>query len=1086
MQANFIRKGQVLQLTTEMQFVTSNAVHRTGSGQRSTRRLVVLAFLALGVSTLQAQTDGDEEATAERYYTANALYNRKLYTAAIPEYQAFLAQHPKHTKVDSAKLGLGLSFFGAGNYAQAEPLLSSLAAAGKVGDTAQLLVIVGQCHMKIQGLAQAEKTFAAAAEAKGAAEFRNTALGLLTEVRYQRDDWTNTIISSDNLIRLDPKGTLTARAGYQGAYARFQLKQYPEAIRALNALMPLVKGTALETKAAFLLGESLFATGEPAKAAEQYTVATSNETGAFAGQAYYRLGCATFQLKKFDETIAAMTQSLRYQPTNGFYAQARLLSGRSALEKKDYGTADNFLRPLSMGTNVASAEATLWHARVYSRQNNNAEAEKILTNLLPRFRAENSPLLLDLLFDCGAAMMSQQKFDKATELFTEMEQKGVKDERLSDVLRLQATCLHYTRQFQRSLTYSSRFLTMHSTNAVVPFLNEALFMHAENQYLSTPPMTNEAISTFRLFLKMFPDDKNADAAGMRVAQILYKGKDLAGTLKVIAPLAAKDPKGKIFNQVRFIAGDSHFRLEAWVEAVTNLSLFVTRVTPTEPNFDTALMEMALAVQKLGKPDVAMTHLGTLIQWCPKSDHMPMALSELGRLEYEAKQYGSAKTHLERLSNTYSNAPERVAAEYYLGWITLNEQQGSEAERIFKASQHFNYVVRTGPNDPLCADSLLQLGLITLKGTKYDDAYARMTDLLNRFPNFAKSDEALYSAGVALARQNQFAAAIQNCFKPFTNRFANSELLDRALYEWAWCERKQDKKAEAVKLYELLIKSCPKSQMLDRARFEMSELTFDAKQYDNVVRDLQKALADAKDPLLKEQVQHRLAWAYWSKSDFESAAKAFEALLAQFPATDVAAAAYNQAGECRMKLGEYELACAHFTKALDAKNSKDVSESAMMRLAECLGLLKKWDDAAAMYDRFQATYPKSKWIQHARFGAGWAKENVKQYDAAISQYRKLIAEKATDEISAKSQFQIGECLFAQKKFDDAIQEFMRLDVNYRIDEWNARALLELGRVLEAKGDKQAAIARFRELIQRYPKDSASAVAKERLDALRSST
>lgn len=1043
----------------------------------------MITLLSLNVTFTAALGADEEDATAERYYTGNALYNRKLYTAAIPEYQAFLAQYPNHAKADQAKLGLALSFFGSGNYAQAEPMFKSLSTSGTAGDKAQLMVLLGQCHLKLQGLPQAEKTFAAAAETQGEAAFRNSALAMLTDVRYQMNDWTNTIIASDRLITADPTGPLTGRTGYQGAYARFQLRQYQPAIKTLTSLLPVVKGSQMETKTAFLLGECFSAIGDATNAASQYSAATSNESGAFAAQAFYRLGCANFQLRKYDETLQAMSKSLGFQPTNGLYAEARLFSGRAALEKKDWGTADGFLRPLSQATNAVSAEANLWHARTYSRQNNNVEAERILISMLPRFRAENSPILLDLLQDAASSLMAQQKYDKAAELFSEMEQRSAQGERLSDVLRLHATCLHYTKQFANSQTYTTRYLVMNNTNAAVPFLNEALFMHAENQYLSPQPQPDAALESFRTFISLFPKDANVDAATFRVAQILYKKGDLAETLKTIVPLAKKEPQGKIFNQVRFITGDSHFRLQAWADAVTNLSLFVSKVTPAEPNYDAALMEMGLAVQKLGKPELAVNHLSSLIAQCQKSDSMPMALSELGRIQYEAKQYGQAKSHLERLSSTYSNAPERVAGEYYLGWITLNEQQGSEAERIFKASSHFDYVVKMGPTDPLCADSLLQIGLMNLKATKYKEAYSRMTDLLNRFPKFAKNDEALYSAGVSLARQDQWGSAVANCFLPFTNRFANSELLDRIYYEWAWCERRQNRPAEAVKQYQLLINNCPKSQMLDRSRFEMSELTFDVKQFDNVIRDLKKALVETKDPALKQQVLERLAWAYVSKRDNDSAAKTFEALLVEFPQSEVAATAHYQAGEARMKLVEYEAASVHFAAALNAKNSKEVIESSMLRLGESLGLIKKWEESANTYDRFQGSYTNSKWLQHARYGSGWARENLKQYDNAIQQYRKVIANKGTDEIAAKSQFQIGECLFSMKRYDDAIQEYMRLDVNYRIDEWNAKALLELGRVLEVKGDKPAAVARFKELIHRYPKDNAAVVAKERLDALR---
>jgi len=1039
-----------------------------------TTSLLLLSFLLAGVCPA---AEPENDPTTGQYFTANALYNRKLYTAAIPEYRAFLKQYPQHTKAEPARLGLALSLFGMGNFGEAEPLLAALVTKGEQVDKAQLTLLLGQCQLKTRGPAAAEATFAAATTATGAVEFRNTALALLAEVCFQQDKWTNTISASDSFIKVEPKGARIGRAGYQGAYARFQLGRYEDAIATLTWLAPLVQGTPLQTRTAFLLGEALRVTGKMEKAAEQYTAAATNEVGAFAAEAFFRLGHVNFQLKKYDEALFALGKSTGLQPQGGFAPEARLLAGRAALEKKDYGAASPILLSLSQATNAVAADATLWLARTYSRQNHFAEAENILSSQLPRFRAEKSAVFPDLLFDCAVASMGQQKYDKAAGLFVEIERLNPRDERLLDIVRLHAACLHYTKQFDDSLSYSSRFLLMTGTNAANPFMNEVLFLHAENQYLATPPMLDPALQTYREFTRAFASDPNADAAVLRVSQILYRKRQWGEALQSAEPLAARKPQGKVYGQLPFIVGDSHFRLSHWREALTNLTLFVQQSQSLEPNVDTALLEMALSAQQLNNSTLAMEHLGKLASGYAGSEHRPMALSELGRLQYEATQLKQAGATLKQLVTTYSNSIERVPAEYYLGWIALKENRDQDA------AKNFNYVVEQAPRNALCPDSLLQLGLLSMKSEDYPAADTLMRDLLLRFPSFAKNDEALYCSGVALSRQKRWGEAVAKSFQPFTNQFVNSPLMDRTLYEWAWCARNLNRIPEAVKRYDTLIKTCPQSPLLERARFEMSELTFDSKQYDSTVADLEKSAATTKDPALREQVLYRLAWACQAKGDPEGAAKSFEAVLAEFPKTDVAATAHYQAGECRMKLLEYQSARDHFAAAQDAKNSKEVAESALLRLGESNALLKEWSSASKAYNTFQVAYPRSRWIQHARFGSGWALENQKDYVGAIVQYRKVLADKGADEMAAKCQFQIGECLFAQNRFEDAIQEFMRLDVSYRIPEWNAKALLELGRVLEAKGDKPAATARFRELIKRYPKDNAAVVAKERLDALR---
>jgi TolA-binding protein len=319
-----------------------------------------------------------------------------------------------------------------------------------------------------------------------------------------------------------------------------------------------------------------------------------------------------------------------------------------------------------------------------------------------------------------------------------------------------------------------------------------------------------------------------------------------------------------------------------------------------------------------------------------------------------------------------------------------------------------------------------------------------------------------------------------------DKFPKTPVMDRATYEWAWAERSQNNKAGAIRQYEYLLQNFPESALAERSRFELAELTFDAKNFDTVIAQLTESIKTAKEPVVKQQAMYKLAWAYLSKNDADQAADAFEAFAVAFPNADTVATARYQAGECRMRLKEYDAAVQNFAAAVvKAGKTTEVHESALLRLGEAQALMLKWADSVATYRQYQMTYPTGKWLQHARLGAGWAFENQKQYRDAINEYSLVVATKNVDEIAARCQFQIGECLFAQGKYDQAIQEFTRVEVAYRFEEWSARALLEIGRALEAKGDKAGAIARFKELISRFPKNTAALVAKERLDALRAS-
>ena len=105
----------------------------------------LMVSLALPASLTAQQSAADP--ALDLYFNANALYNRNLYTLAADQYKEFAAKYPNHEKAKSVQLGLGLSYFGMGKYAEAEPLLTKAAADGKPAEREQAQLFSAQCFL---------------------------------------------------------------------------------------------------------------------------------------------------------------------------------------------------------------------------------------------------------------------------------------------------------------------------------------------------------------------------------------------------------------------------------------------------------------------------------------------------------------------------------------------------------------------------------------------------------------------------------------------------------------------------------------------------------------------------------------------------------------------------------------------------------------------------------------------------------------------------------------------------------------------------------------------------------------------------
>ena len=1036
-------------------------------------QLQLIACLFVFVAASQAQqepaADDDDEGVVV-YYSANALYNRKLYTLAAGEYRTFLEKYPEHPKTGDARYGLALSFYALGKFAEAEPELRGVLQLGNIGDAHQLQLMLGQCLLKLGKPIEAEQAFKPVAALADAGPSGPVALAGLAEALFKQQKWRETVQVADRLIQADPGEAHRIRGLYQAGYARHRLKQYQAAIAPLERLVAMAAGAALHQQASFLLAECAREIGDLEKAAKHYAAATGLE--GVEHEVFYRLGFVRFLQKQYDVAITALDRSLQLKPDSPFAGNARICLGRAWLEKKDYAKAIAQLKPLTAGTAgpafEAADEAALWLARAHTLQNEHDQAAAILGAAIARF--PKSRILRELRFDHANALIATGDFKEAAGRLAGMVDDAQWEQR-NDAVRLYAVCLHRDGDYVKSLKYAVTFLAAAPAD---PYAGDIMFLKAENLYLLDK--LDDAAAAYRVFLEKCEAHAQTDAAALRIAQVLHRKGRWAEALALAGPLAKKTAPGPFLANLQFLIGDCLFRLEKWTEAAVPLKAFLQGDTAQDPRADTALVELGIASVRHAAAAQAAGYFERIVTDYPDSPHLPVAAAELGRLRYEAGAHAAARKALELCVKREATGAQRPKAEYYLGWVCLAEKKEAAA------LGHFQAIVTAYPTHQLAADAALQLGLLQLAAERYPEARLALEGFLGKNPDHAEAAAALYALGIAKARAGDRAGAIV-AFKQIVDRHPDSDYADRAVYEWAWCEKELKRPAEAIKRYEHLLTAYPNSALAPRVKTELAELTFDAKDYDKVISQLEQALPELQDRALREQALYRLGTALFNKGVFEKSAATFEGFIKEYPQSDLLVSATYQAGESRLKLLQTTAARDHFRAVTTMESAPAVMESALIRLGETQSMSKQWPEAATSYRAFLDRFPESRWGQRARYGYAFALEKQGRHEEALAEYGPLVAAKGKDELSARSQFQIGECLFALKKYDEAIKEFVWVTVKYGYEEWSVKALLEIGRVLEAKGDLEKAMDQFREVVQKYPDHDAATVAKQRLDALR---
>lgn len=1063
---------------------------------RTAKLLLILALESLILFSASGLAQEPVDPALEQYYVANGAYNRKLYPVAITQYEAFLAKHPAHAKADLARQGLALSQYALKQYEKAMPHLATLLGKEQVDESIsreRLVMLQGQCLLLTGKRDEARALFVAEIDNLKADSYRTGALAAICDSSFGKAQWDEVLAWSAKLLAAKPSTDQSARGLYQQGYAHYQLKNPDAAIESLGRIAALEGNKLWITLADYLLGECYSSRREYDKAEAAFVAALPGLSEQDAAECRYRLGLTRFALKKYPEAITDLEGHLAAAKDSPKAANAQLYIARAQLELKEYDKAEPTLQKLSAGEGEEATRAGRWLARVYTRRDKNYDkAAEVLAKIVTN--SKESPIANEVEFDYANALMARNEPDwkAALDLLQGIETRGGFAQ-MAEVTSQRAVCQHKLGDFDGSLASIGTFLNAYPDH---PLAGDSRFMRAENLFLLN--RLDDAVKAYGEFLANHKEHGNAQSANFRIAQIHHEQGLWDECLAIAQPMLEAKPKGPLFAQLPFIIGDCLFRQEKWEMAIEGLEAFlatrvnaangtVATITP-DANVDTALMQLAVALDRLDQKDKALKQLAILVDNYPEpTAQLPLALAEQGRLAFEGNNLALARKALERFlaEDQKDAAPFKAGASaqrarvlYYLGWVDASEKKHESA------AKRFGMVLKIDPKHALAPDAALQQGIAWVSSEDFEAAGKHFTETLQRYPKHEKLPRLVFYTGLAFARQEQWSQAAAH-FKRIAESFADSEFADQALYEWAWCARRSDDTGEASKLYEKLLASHPESPLAVKVQSELAELNLESGAQELVITRLTETLAKVTDDKLREEIRYQLASAHFKKGDYETAAKQFEELLTDYPKSKLLVSIRFQAGESRLKMGETIAARDHFAAAAATEGGAgNLAESVTMRLAETQALTGQQEEARKTYQAFLEKFAESRWTRNARFGLAFAMENGGESESAVSEYRKLLADKTVDLWTVRSRFQIGECYFNLKKYDEAVAEFVNVEISYpKYPSWQAKAILEVARVLIAQDKKEQASERLKDVIRRYPKEKAATVAQQYLDQLR---
>ena len=709
--------------------------------------LVVIGCLFAGLFTARAQAINPAD---EARQNANALFELGLFEQAIQSYAAFLNKWPADPKVIHVQYGKGASHFHLAQYKQAEALMRKVVGSSKCPDVPRAYFFWGQSLLMLRKPANAEGAFDTGIRALAKPKIpRNvTLLANLKEMRlealYQQKKWKAVVAAAATLK--GRAGNRSPRVAFQGAFARYQLKQYPEAGAAFIDLKPGVKGTKLQQQTHFLLGECLRKQGKIPQAIKEFGVAAGLE-GADAPEALYRMSILHFSSGSFKSAAKHFDdyrEMYKDQVRPDRFTDVRIFLGRSHAELKQFKFAEKVFADLALEPK-ASANVFLWQARMFQSQKNHARAVAVLQSALRKYL--DDPLLPDLLYDYADNNFSLAKYVEAGKALDHLRRAAPKFKAMSALLHLNAICKHNTKDFAGSLKLCGEFLASQAQHPRAP---DVIFLQCENQFFLNDHKL--AIAGFKTFAAAHPAHPKVMFAQLRVGQSEHEQKNWTKVLAALEPLMKAKVKGPDFDQLEFLVAESYYYQENWAEAVKNCLLFA-ETKPSSANADTALLMAALASEQLGKPAEAIAAFQKLVTKYPKSTQLPAARVRLGILYYEAKKYPQAKAVLQNVSALKENKL-RPKAEYFLAFAELNLGNTAAAAKLFGA------MADDFPRHELAADARFHEGGALLQTEQFAEAQKALQKFIADHPEHPLTRQGQLGLAKALLKQKDAEAALK--------------------------------------------------------------------------------------------------------------------------------------------------------------------------------------------------------------------------------------------------------------------------------------------------------------------------------------
>lgn len=1021
------------------------------------RRLVFACAILLGasivfiVATARFSSAATDDRNAARRETATdrvvpeelnfaaGLYQQRRYDLAAEEYQKFLARNPNGQDAADALYGLAGSKLMISQYEDARAAYREFLKRAP-GDprSADVLYRVGETSALLGDLKVAKQSLEDFTRRTPKHRFTQAAWVNLGEVDYKLGEHDKACDAYRKALEIEAKGRLADRSRFGLGLALAAIDRSKEAIQVLGEL------------------------------AEQGGIEWRDRAWNEIGRLHVRAG-------KDAEAVAAFESVERAAPKSRLIAVERIDRALALSRLGKNAEAETLIKPLVQdGSRNIAARA--WNALglVQRGAGKNDEAFQTFDQAAKSFA--DSPIAPELAFHAAEAARDLGKTDDARGRFVAVAEKFPADPWADDALLRAASIDLEARRIDLARKIVDRLISKYPKSTLV---NAARLIDARAALASRKP--KEAIEILSQLLERGRPDSELGQTARYYLSLAYRDDGQAAKSTAILESLVKTPATAIAGDALFLTGQARFESKQYAESIDPLERYL-KENPKGDVADHAWAYLAIARWELGREDSAIEAFEKLKEEFPKSETIAPTALRLAESSLEAKKLDRAESFFAIASGTATAAsglkPKSLSG---YGWTLYHEKKYDDAATAF------GKLVDESPDDPLAAEGARMKALSLESAGKTEQALSAYAIAIVKYASDAHAGSAALARARLLAKAKKPADAARAYADFLRDHPKGIEGVgaDLVLAEQGWTLLDADQPEQADKAFEKILKEFPRSPRAADAALNLAESAYQGKRYERSIELLRPIVSGElkSDDVITQSALYRTGRSFVELGKRSDAAKAFDRLIADFPAGAFLREARFWRAEIALEEGDAKTAESGFAAILDEKRDPASPPeawiaTARLRRVQALVALERWNDALKLAEAFRSEFsdhPLSAEIDYAR---GRALQQTARFDEARSAYENVLKDRKLGELAAKAQFMIGETYFHQKNYKEALRALLKVDILYDAPKWQAAALLEAGKAQELMGRYADAAETYDRLIAKFPKDESAARAEKR--------